>query len=80
MADTTPDTIEVHYVDGNSAACDDGGGGLGHPRVFLAIDRTGRVSCPYCGRVYVRDPAKAGTVETLTGDTAAAMAESSPAA
>ncbi|MEI7967947.1 MAG: zinc-finger domain-containing protein [Betaproteobacteria bacterium] len=24
-----------------------------HPRVFLAIDRTGEARCPYCGTRYV---------------------------
>ncbi len=24
-----------------------------HPRVFLDIERTGEVLCPYCGAVYV---------------------------
>lgn len=24
-----------------------------HPRVFLPIEKTGRVICPYCGTVYV---------------------------
>jgi uncharacterized Zn-finger protein len=59
------DTIEVFYVDGDSAVCDGGGGVLGHPRVYLAIDRSGRASCPYCGRVFVRDARRAGESETL---------------
>ena len=25
----------------------------GHPKVFLDIERTGQVSCPYCGTVYL---------------------------
>jgi len=74
------DTIEVRYVDGDSVACDDGGGGLGHPRVFLAIDRSGRVTCPYCGRLYVRDPARAGAVETISSSEVAALeAKADPA-
>ncbi len=24
-----------------------------HPRVYLPIERTGEVKCPYCGAVYV---------------------------
>ena len=24
-----------------------------HPRVFLAVDKTGRERCPYCGEEYV---------------------------
>ena len=60
------DTIEVFYVDGDSAACDGGSGALGHPRVYLAIDRSGRAVCPYCGRVFARDPERAGQSELLS--------------
>jgi uncharacterized Zn-finger protein len=64
------DTIEVFYVDGDSAACDGGCGALGHPRVYLAIDKSGRATCPYCGRVFVRDAARAGQSETLAASEA----------
>ena len=57
--------IEEIYVDGKSVACDGGGGALGHPRVFLAIDSSGRVECPYCSRRFIFDPERAGTVETV---------------
>ncbi len=47
---------EVVHVSGLSVACDGGGGQLGHPRVYLAIDRkTGHVDCPYCGQRFVSD-------------------------
>jgi uncharacterized Zn-finger protein len=68
-----PDEIEVYYVDGDSAACDGGCGALGHPRVYLAINRTGRATCPYCGRVFVRDPSRAGESAMLTPDEAAGL-------
>ena len=61
-----PDEIEVYYVDGASAACDGGCGALGHPRVYLAINEAGRATCPYCGRVFVRDPRRAGQSETMS--------------
>ena len=67
------DTIEVFYVDGESVACDGGCGALGHPRVYLAIDRSGGAVCPYCGRVFVRDAAKAGLRETLSPSEAEAL-------
>jgi uncharacterized Zn-finger protein len=60
------DTIEVFYVDGDSVACDGGGGALGHPRVYLALDQRGRATCPYCGRVFVHDPQRAGQSETMS--------------
>lgn len=34
--------------------CDGGKGALGHPRVFLHIERArGEVTCPYCSRLFV---------------------------
>ncbi len=49
----TIDEPEVIYVDEKSVACDGGGGALGHPRVWLAMDASGRIKCGYCGRVFV---------------------------
>jgi uncharacterized Zn-finger protein len=46
----SPETIEVHDT---RVACDGGGGALGHPKVFLSLEREGRIECPYCGRLYV---------------------------
>lgn len=44
--------IEVNTLE---VACDGGGGALGHPRVYLHIDRDhgDRVVCGYCSRTYV---------------------------
>jgi uncharacterized Zn-finger protein len=65
------DTIEKFYIDGDTAVCDGGSSALGHPRVYLAIDGSGQVTCPYCGRVFVRDPRRAGASETVArGDAA----------
>jgi uncharacterized Zn-finger protein len=50
---------EATYVDSKTAVCDGGIGVLGHPRVFLAIDETGEIECPYCSRRFVYDPDKA---------------------
>lgn len=50
------ETIEVEEA---VAACDGGGGPLGHPRVYLNITADGLVDCPYCSRRYVL---KAGAV------------------
>ena len=67
------DTIEVFYVDGDSVACDGGGGALGHPRVYLALNQAGRATCPYCGRVFVHNPQRAGQSETMSHAMAAAL-------
>ena len=45
--------LETITVDTLSVACDGGGGALGHPRVFLNLERRGAVDCPYCGRRFV---------------------------
>ncbi len=53
--------IEEIKVDSKTVACDGGGGQLGHPRVFLAIDESGRVTCPYCGQIFVLAAGKASS-------------------
>jgi uncharacterized Zn-finger protein len=63
MPDVTEE-IEVIFVDSRTAVCDGGVGVLGHPRVFLAIDESGEVECPYCSRRFVYAPDKAGTSTT----------------
>ena len=70
------DTIEVCYVDGDSAVCDGGCGVLGHPKVYMALDQTGRVTCSYCGRLFVRNPDRAGQCELVPPNDAAALASS----
>ena len=47
---------EAIKVDSKSVACDGGAGQLGHPRVFLAIDRDNQVVCPYCGQLFAYEP------------------------
>ena len=46
---------EIFHVDSRTAACDGGGGALGHPRVFLRIAEA-EVTCPYCSRLYILNP------------------------
>ena len=50
------EAIEEFYVDDDVAACDGGGGALGHPLVYLAIDKSGQAECPYCSRRFVYRP------------------------
>ena len=45
--------VEIIEVDSVNVACDGGDGALGHPRVFLTIEKEDRIDCPYCGRRYV---------------------------
>jgi len=51
MSFEPPETEIVHT---RRVACDGGGGGLGHPRVWLQIPvETGWVECSYCDKRYV---------------------------
>ena len=45
--------IETIEIDDMVAACDGGGGAMGHPKVYLSLAPLGRVECPYCSRLFV---------------------------
>jgi uncharacterized Zn-finger protein len=45
--------FETIEIDAMVAACDGGGGPLGHPKVYLSLAPAGRIECPYCSRLYV---------------------------
>ena len=49
----TPGQQEVVMTDKARVACD-GGGALGHPRVYLDLGADGKVECGYCGRLFVK--------------------------
>jgi len=51
----SPEIIEVETA---TVACD-GGGPLGHPRVYLTLTKGGEVECPYCDRIYKLKPGAA---------------------
>ncbi|KIV93023.1 hypothetical protein PV10_04268 [Exophiala mesophila] len=42
----------VRWVDGKSVACDGGGGPLGHPRIYINVDKPQICWCTYCGLPY----------------------------
>lgn len=48
-----PTPHETITVDSLNIACDGGHDEPGHPRVFLSLEKTGTVDCPYCGRRYI---------------------------
>jgi uncharacterized Zn-finger protein len=62
---TSFETIEIAEM---VAACNGGGGPLGHPRVYLNLAPAGLVECPYCSRRFV-NPAveRAGGVAEEAG-------------
>jgi uncharacterized Zn-finger protein len=45
--------FETIYIDETVAACNGGGGPLGHPRVYLNLGPAGKIECPYCSRLFV---------------------------
>jgi uncharacterized Zn-finger protein len=49
---------EVIVVEKRRIACD-GGGALGHPKVFLEMGQGSEVECPYCDRKFVLSRAAA---------------------
>ncbi|RIB23512.1 hypothetical protein C2G38_1959338 [Gigaspora rosea] len=38
----------IHYVEGRIAVCHGGGGPLGHPQIYINLDRPGSHACGYC--------------------------------
>ena len=55
--DSSPKPFEVVKTNTLEVHCEGAGGVLGHPRVFLHIDRdAGNVTCPYCSRQFVYTP------------------------
>lgn len=55
MAQPAPQPPEIIEVETRKVACD-GGGALGHPRVWLNLSLDGKVECPYCDRLFVLKP------------------------
>jgi uncharacterized Zn-finger protein len=47
------DAPETLAVEQEIVACDGGGGALGHPKVWLNMEKRGSVDCPYCDRRFV---------------------------
>jgi len=49
----TIEAPETEIVDAWRVSCDGGEGALGHPRVWLSVDReTGEVECGYCDKKF----------------------------
>ena len=48
-----PDSPELIVVDSHRIACD-GGGALGHPKIWMELGGDDFVDCGYCDRRFVR--------------------------
>ncbi|NPD20389.1 zinc-finger domain-containing protein [Alterinioella nitratireducens] len=50
------DAPETEVVNAWRVSCDGGEGALGHPRVWLSLDReTGEVECGYCDKKFIHE-------------------------
>jgi uncharacterized Zn-finger protein len=58
--------FETIYIDETVAACNGGGGPLGHPRVYLNLGPAGKIECPYCSRLFVNRAMAGGDTATAT--------------
>jgi hypothetical protein len=65
----------AQFVDDTMASCD-GGGALGHPKVYLNLAPSEKAECPYCSRLFVN---RAMTAGSESGEPATASASSSQA-
>jgi uncharacterized Zn-finger protein len=45
--------FETIYIDEMVAVCSGSEGPLGHPRVYLNLEPSGKIECPYCSRLFV---------------------------
>jgi len=46
----------IRIVHGRRAVCDGGGGPLGHPKIFINLDKPGARPCGYCGLRFEQAP------------------------
>jgi NADH dehydrogenase (ubiquinone) Fe-S protein 6 len=49
----TIEAPETRYAAATRVHCDGDEGPLGHPRVYLQMDASGAVDCPYCDRRFI---------------------------
>ncbi|KAH9944366.1 zinc-finger domain-containing protein [Epithele typhae] len=50
------DKEPIRVVHGRKAVCDGGGGPLGHPKIFINLDKPGPRACGYCGLRFEQAP------------------------
>jgi uncharacterized Zn-finger protein len=70
--------FETIYIDSMVAACNGGGGPLGHPKVYLNLSAEGQVECPYCSRLFVHLSKRSAEKAHGTGHSVASPAPAKP--
>ncbi len=57
-SDDTQNKMEPEVIivenDVDEVSCDGGIPALGHPRVWYSFDKQDKVTCGYCGRIFVK--------------------------
>ena len=48
------ETIKVE-ADIETICCDGGEDSLGHPAVYYSFDKSNKIVCSYCGKIYIKD-------------------------
>ena len=71
--------FETIYIDSLVAACNGGGGPLGHPKVYLNLSAAGQVECPYCSRLFIHQARRVGA-DAAEGHSVEAPASVAPPA
>ncbi|XP_011881418.1 PREDICTED: NADH dehydrogenase [ubiquinone] iron-sulfur protein 6, mitochondrial [Vollenhovia emeryi] len=51
LIDQVPPSLEKDRI----VACDGGGGPLGHPKVYINLDKPGNHTCGYCGLRFYKE-------------------------
>ena len=55
----------VRWIKTRTVSCDGGGGPLGHPKIFINVDKPQICCCTYCGLPFVRDPLRDRAIRVL---------------
>lgn len=53
QSDIKPTGPEIVETAEHRVSCDGGGGGLGHPKVYMEMAQGDSVQCKYCDRMFV---------------------------
>jgi len=51
----TKEEVEKVDKDVETISCDGGQDSLGHPAVYYSFDKSNKIVCGYCGRVFIKE-------------------------
>jgi uncharacterized Zn-finger protein len=67
--------FETIEIDEAVVACNGNGGALGHPRVYLNLEPSGRAECPYCSRTFINKRLAAHAGHSAAAETGGSLHE-----